>query len=345
MVCVPCSISRRKNTMKFMRKLVASVAAVTVAATSVATFAFSASALKYDGDMIVSTDKGPYTAYLCIQAGADRRSVTDDYPNAVEKEKNSKGISCADATFTGNGTYTVSVTVANGSDTIEQLMLETDINSYAFAPKEAETVKGTLPTGCTVSIVINSITVKKTSGSNYPIPYNGASKGALCQGDNDSSIRVNILNAQTTPKVSDISNDLSKQGGLAGGDTVEVSFTVSGLDAGGNGGEETTTTTTTTTDENGGGGETTTTAAGSTTTTTANGESDSSGNSGSSGSSGNSSSGSSSGNRSGNKSGNKSGNNSTASQTGDFGIAAVVIGSVAAAALGAGAYTITRRKK
>lgn len=322
--------------MKFMRKLVASVAAVTVAATSVATFAFSASALKYDGDMIVSTDKGPYTAYLCIQAGADKRSVTDDYPNAVEKEKNSKGISCADATFTGNGTYTVSVTVANGSDTIEQLMLETDINSYAFAPKEAETVKGTLPTGCTVSIVINSITVKQTSGSSYPIPYNGASKGALCQGDNGSSIRVNILNAQTTPKVSDISNDLSGLGGLAGGDTVEVSFTVSGLDAGGNGGEETTTTTTTTTttDENGGGGETTTTAAGSTTTTTANGESDSSG-----------SSGSSSGSSSGNRSGNKSGNNSTASQTGDFGIAAVVIGSVAAAALGAGAYTVTRRKK
>lgn len=325
--------------MKFMRKLVASVAAVTVAATSVATFAFSASALTYENDAIVSTDKGPYTAYLCIQAGADKRSVTNDYPNAVEKEKNSKGISCADATFTGNGTYTVSVTVANGSDTIEQLMLETDINSYAFAPKEAETVKGTLPTGCTVSIVINSITVKQTSGSNYPIRYNGASKGALCQGDNGSSIRVNILNAQTTPKVSDISNDLSKQGGLAGGDTVEVSFTVSGLDADGNGGEGNTdpATTTTTTDENGGGGETTTTAAGSTTTTTANGESDSSGNSGSSGSSGNSSSGSSSGNR--------SGNNSTASQTGDFGIAAVVIGSVAAAALGAGAYTVTRRKK
>ena len=321
--------------MKFMRKLVASVAAVTVAATSVATFAFSASALKYDGDMIVSTDKGPYTAYLCIQAGADKRSVTDDYPNAVEKEKNSKGISCADATFTGNGTYTVSVTVAHGSDTIEntieQLMLETDINSYAFAPKEAETVKGTLPTGCTVSIVINSITVKQASGSSYSIPYNGASKGALCQGDNGSSIRVNILNAQTTPKVSDISNDLSKQGGLAGGDTVEVSFTVSGLDADGNGGEgntdpatTTTTTATTTTTTTGDGGlsgekgETTTTAAG-----------------------GNSSSGSSSGNRSGNK----SGNNSTASQTGDFGIAAVVIGSVAAAALGAGAYTVTRRKK
>lgn len=325
--------------MKFMRKLAASVAAVTVAAT----FAFSASALTYENDAIVSTDKGPYTAYLCIQAGADKRSVTDDYPNAVEKEKNSKGISCADATFTGNGTYTVSVTVANSSDTIEQLMLETDINSYAFAPKEAETVKGTLPTGCTVSIVINSITVKPASGSSYPIPYNGASKGALCQGDNGSSIRVNILNAQTTPKVSDISNDLSKQGGLAGGDTVEVSFTVSGLDADGNGGEDNTdpATTTTTTDENGGGGETTTTAAGSTTTTTANGGSGSSGNSGSSGSSGNSSSGSSSGNRSGNK----SGNNSTASQTGDFGIAAVVIGSVAAAALGAGAYTVTRRKK
>lgn len=319
--------------MKFMRKLVASVAAVTVAATSVATFAFSASALKYDGDMIVSTDKGPYTAYLCIQAGADKRSVTDDYPNAVEKEKNSKGISCADATFTGNGTYTVSVTVANGSDTIEQLMLETDINSYAFAPKEAETVKGTLPTGCTVSIVINSITVKQTSGSNYSIPYNGASKGALCQGDNDSSIRVNILNAQTTPKVSDISNDLSKQGGLAGGDTVEVSFTVSGLDADGNGGEGNTDPATTTT--------TTTTATTTTTTTGDGGLSGEKGETTTTAAGGNSSSGSSSGNRSGNK----SGNNSTASQTGDFGIAAVVIGSVAAAALGAGTYTVTRRKK
>lgn len=325
--------------MKFMRKLAASVAAVTVAATSVATFAFSASALKYDGDMIVSTDKGPYTAYLCIQAGADKRSVTDDYPNAVEKEKNSKGISCADATFTGNGTYTVSVTVAHGSDTIEntieQLMLETDINSYAFAPKEAETVKGTLPTGCTVSIVINSITVKQASGSSYSIPYNGASKGALCQGDNGSSIRVNILNAQTTPKVSDISNDLSKQGGLAGGDTVEVSFTVSGLDADGNGGEGNTdpaTTTTTTT---------TTTATTTTTTTGDGGLSGEKGETTTTAAGGNSSSGSSSGNRSGNK----SGNNSTASQTGDFGIAAVVIGSVAAAALGAGAYTVTRRKK
>lgn len=315
--------------MKFMRKLVASVAAVTVAATSVATFAFSASALKYDGDMIVSTDKGPYTAYLCIQAGADKRSVTDDYPNAVEKEKNSKGISCADATFTGNGTYTVSVTVANGSDTIEQLMLETDINSYAFAPKEAETVKGTLPTGCTVSIVINSITVKKTSGSGYSIPYNGASKGALCQGDNDSSIRVNILNAQTTPKVSDISNDLSELGGLAGGDTVEVSFTVSGLDADGNGGEGNTDPATTTT--------TTTTATTTTTTTGDGGLSGEKGETTTTAAGGNSSSGSSSGNR--------SGNNSTASQTGDFGIAAVVIGSVAAAALGAGAYTVTRRKK
>ena len=46
--------------------------------------------LTYENDAIVSTDKGPYTAYLCIQAGADKRSVTNDYPNAVEKEKNSK---------------------------------------------------------------------------------------------------------------------------------------------------------------------------------------------------------------------------------------------------------------
>lgn len=144
---------------------------------------------------------------------------------------------------------------------------------------------------------------------------------------------MNILNAQTTPKVSDISNDLSKQGGLAGGDTVEVSFTVSGLDADGNGGEGNTDPATTTT--------TTTTATTTTTTTGDGGLSGEKGETTTTAAGGNSSSGSSSGNRSGNK----SGNNSTASQTGDFGIAAVVIGSVAAAALGAGAYTVTRRKK
>ena len=38
-------------------------------------------------------------------------------------------------------------------------------------------------------------------------------------------------------------------------------------------------------------------------------------------------------------------NNATTSQTGDFGIAAVVLGAVATAALGVGAYTITRKKK
>lgn len=39
------------------------------------------------------------------------------------------------------------------------------------------------------------------------------------------------------------------------------------------------------------------------------------------------------------------GNNATTSQTGDFGIAAVALGAVATAALGVGAYTITRKKK
>ena len=58
---------------------------------------------------------------------------------------------------------------------------------------------------------------------------------------------------------------------------------------------------------------------------------------------GSSNGGSSNGSSSGSSNG--STNNATTSQTGDFGIAAIVLGAVATAALGAGAYTITRKKK
>lgn len=85
--------------------------------------------------------------------------------------------------------------------------------------------------------------------------------------------------------------------------------------------------------------ETTTAAAGETTTTAAGGNDSSNGGSSNSGNN-SSSGGSSSSNNS------KSGtNNAKTSQTGDFGIAAVALGAVATAALGVGAYTITRKKK
>ena len=74
-----------------------------------------------------------------------------------------------------------------------------------------------------------------------------------------------------------------------------------------------------------------------TTTTAANNNSNNNSN--------NNNSNNSSNNNSSSKGNSSTANNATTSQTGDFGIAAVVLGAVATAALGAGAYTITRKKK
>lgn len=311
--------------MKMMKKMAAAASAVMIAAMSVASITASA-AIEFDaGNKIIPTDKGPYGAYLCLQAGGDSQWKPGDLG----------GEECE---FSTDGSYSVSATMANGSGTVELMLLETNLNAYSYAPEKASCTAGSLPDGCTVSIKIDSIEVKQTSGSSYTIDYNGPSNGALRLSDNGSTVRVNILNQWTNPKVMDIEKDLSAKGGLAAGDVVTVNFTVSGIAGGGNGGGENGTTAPT-------GGET----PGNTTTTTAVTTTDKGGNPGgtSGGASGGSSNGgSSSGNSSsGKSSGNSSTGNATTSQTGDFGIAAVALGAVATAALAVGAVTVTRRKK
>lgn len=310
--------------MKIMKKIGVAAAASVVAAMSVVSLSASA-AIEFDaGDKIISKEKD-FAAYMCIVAGGDTQWKPGDL---VSQE----------ASFTEDGQYTVSATVANGSGSIECLILETDINAYSFSPDGATAASGSLPEGCTANVKIDSITVNQISGSSVTWAYNGPSNGALRLGDNGSSIRLNVLNEWTTPKVTDIEKDLSSYGGLAAGDTVVVTFSVSGISAGGNG-EGTTapnengsdTTTTAATDANGNAVTTTTTAAGGN-------NNNNSGNN----SNGNNSSNS---NKSNSSSNNKSTNNAKTSETGDFGIAAVVLGAIATAALGAGAYTVTRRKK
>lgn len=206
-------------------------------------------------------------------------------------------------------------------------MLSTDINAYAFAP---EGTSNPVADG-TAKITINSIKVVRVgSGEEAAIAYNGPSEHSMFLNDDGSTLRVNILNTWATAQnTTDI--DPNVPGGLAAGDKVVVDFAVSGINAGG--GTATTDPASTTeapknTDPNGTTADPSkTTAAGETTTTAAGG------------SNGGSSNGSSSG------SSNGSTNNATTSQTGDFGIAAIVLGAVATAALGAGAYTITRKKK
>ena len=302
--------------MKMMKTMAAAASAAMIAAMSVASITASA-AIEFDADnKVVPVDKGPYSAYLCLQAGADTQCKPGDLDGA-------------ECEFSTNGSYSVSATMKNGSDKVELMALETNLNAYSYAPVKASCKAGSLPDGCTVSIKIDSIEVKQTSGSSYTIDYKGPSDGALCLSKNDSTVRVNILNQLTNPKVADIEEDLSAKGGLAAGDVVTVNFTVSGIAGGGNGGGEDGTTATT-------GGET----PGNTTTTTAVTTTDEGDNSG--GASGDPSNGGSS---SGNSSSGKSSGNATTSKTGDFGIAAVALGAVATAALAAGAVTVTRRKK
>ena len=317
--------------MKMMKKMAAAASAVMIAAMSVASITASA-AIEFDaGDKIVPTDKGPYGAYLCLQAGGDSQWKPGD-------------LGGAECEFSTDGSYSVSATMANGSGTVELMLLETNLNAYSYAPDNASCKDGSLPDGCTVSIKIDSIEVKQTSGSSYTIDYSGPSDGALRLSDNGSTVRVNILNQWTKPKVADINSDLSAKGGLAAGDVVTVNFTVSGIAGGGNGGGENGTTAPTN-DPTGNTTTTTATNADGTPVTTTTDKGGNPGGTSGGASGGSSNGGSSSGNSSsGKSSGNSSTGNATTSQTGDFGIAAVALGAVATAALAVGAVTVTRRK-
>ncbi|MGN1403441.1 MAG: hypothetical protein ACI4XB_03865 [Ruminococcus sp.] len=291
--------------MKMMKKFAAALAAVTVASVSVASMAVSA---------IDSKEEPPYTAYLCISAGTDQQWEEGD----LEGES---------ATITGDGDYRASVTIPNGSATIELLLLDTNINAYAFVAEGGDPL-----TEGTAKIAVKSIQVEHVSGTTDDIVFT-EDPSCLRMSDNGSSLRFTVLDQWTSgTKVACIGSEVP--GGLAAGDKVVMNFTVSGISAGGGTAE-------TTAPEGNGDPDTTTTAAtnpdGSAATTAAGGN-NSSGNS----SSGNSSSGSS--NKSSGSS-NSSTSNDKTSETGDFGIAAVVLGAIATAALGAGAYTVTRRKK
>ncbi len=333
--------------MKFMKKIMAAVAASAVAVLSFASLTASAD--------LKAQDKAPYNAFLAIQAGGDSKWVSSTDDPAVVAQKNSI-TEATEATITGDGSYSVDVTMVNGSETIEAMILSTNINAFSFAPEGASTPTGGLPEGCTAKVEIDSIEVQHVGGGSTPLAYAGPSEGALRTADDGTSIRVNIMNLWTKPQVNDIGTGehVSPDGGLAAGDKVVVNFTVSGISNGGNG-EGTTapsdnsgndTTTTAANGDSGTDGATTaaTNADGTPATTTAAGGNDSSNGGSSNGSNGGSSNSSSGGSSSSNSS--KSGtNNAKTSQTGDFGIAAVALGAVATAALGVGAYTITRKKK
>lgn len=333
--------------MKFMKKIMAAVAASAVAVLSFASLTASAD--------LKAKDEAPYNAFLAIQAGGDSKWVSSTDDPAVVAKKNSI-TEATEATITGDGSYSVDVTMVNGSETIEAMILSTNINAFSFAPEGASTPTGGLPEGCTAKVEIDSIEIQHVGGGSTPLAYAGPSEGALRTADDGTSIRVNIMNVWTKPQVNDIGTGehVSPDGGLAAGDKIVVNFKVSGISNGGNG-EGTTapsdnsgnnTTTTAANGNNGTDGTTTaaTNADGTPATTTAAGSNGGSSN-GSNGGSSNSGNNSSSGGSSSSNNSKSGTNNAKTSQTGDFGIAAVALGAVATAALGVDAYTITRKKK
>lgn len=234
------------------------------------------------------------------------------------------------AVISGDGQYTTTLTLGgDGTGTIEFLILELDANSENYITQD------TYPD---MKIEINSI---KADGveQNFTADADGGIDYKYYE-DGTGKTRVYLCNTWSTVNGG---KSLGLSGTTPVTKSIDVTFTISGIEAGG--GTATTDPASTTeapqnTDPNGTTADPSkTTAAGETTTTAAGGSNGGNNSSNGGSSNGGSSNGSSSG------SSNGSTNNATTSQTGDFGIAAVVLGAVATAALGAGAYTITRKKK
>lgn len=121
--------------MKLMKKIMAAVAASAVAVLSFASLTASAD--------LKARDEAPYNAFLAIQAGGDSKWVSSTDDPAVVAQKNSI-TEATEATITGDGSYSVDVTMVNGSETIEAMILSTNINAYSFAPEGASTPTGSM---------------------------------------------------------------------------------------------------------------------------------------------------------------------------------------------------------
>lgn len=189
--------------MKNFKKMVAVLSAAAITAASMASISVSAE--------VEATDEPPYTAWLCVQAGATQQWAPDDATSEP-------------ATITGEGgSYTVSATIpeGGGSATIECMILSTNINAYAFVQEGKDPwVDGT------AKIEIDSITIEHTDGSTLDLDYTGPSDGAFSKENDGVSLRINIYNVWGND-IKDIPTE--PEGGLADGDKILVNFTVSGL--------------------------------------------------------------------------------------------------------------------
>ena len=205
--------------MKFLGKMLSAALAV---AMETGCMGFSAFAVDD-----TATEATPI-AWICIQAGSDTQWHPVGADNRDEETENAIGSAVE---LTGDDKYTASVTMANGSSTVELLFLETTLNAYAYAPEGTD---DPIANG-RIKITIESIEVVHASGDTTKLDYIGPSTGAFRTSNDGSSIRYNIWNTRTSPKVRDIQSEskssFEPEGGLAGGDTINIVFTITGMDA------------------------------------------------------------------------------------------------------------------
>lgn len=206
--------------MKFLEKMLSAALAV-----AMGTGCMGFSAFAVDD---TATEATPI-AWICIQAGSDTQWHPAGADNRDEETENAIGSAVE---LTGDDKYTASVTMANGSSTVELLSLETTLNACAYAPEGTDD----LIVNSRIKITIESIEVVHASGDTTKLDYIGPSTGAFRTSDDGGSfICYNIWNTRTSPKVRDIQSEskssFEPEGGLAGGDTINIVFTITGMDA------------------------------------------------------------------------------------------------------------------
>lgn len=205
--------------MEFLEKMLSAALAVAMGTGCMGFSAFAADD--------TATEATPI-AWICIQAGSDTQWHPVGADNRDEETENAIGSAVE---LTGDDKYTASVTMANGSSTVELLSLETTLNAYAYAPEGTD---DPIANG-RIKITIESIEVVHASGDTTKLDYIGPSTGAFRTSNDGSSICYNIWNTRTSPKVRDIQSEskssFEPEGGLAGGDTINIVFTITGMDA------------------------------------------------------------------------------------------------------------------
>ena len=193
--------------MKFMKKIMAAVAASAVAAVSVVGASLSVYALQ-------PATGAPYTVYMAVSAGSEQQWNPGEMATTT------------DASIEKDGDYSCSVTFEQGSATIEYLSLDSNINVYSFVEEGGDPFKDG-----TAKIKINSIEIKHTDGSTGTIAMQ-ESATSLRTADDGKCLRYSILdNWGSGTHENNIDKDLSSAGGLGAGDTLVVNFNISGIEA------------------------------------------------------------------------------------------------------------------